>query len=255
MLQMKDKLMIVFMLILFLAFCQSCKDLPTTPSWDYPLQLETQNFIFHYSTGDSVESTHQEAFHGWATQQLSVICPKKIDYFKYESRDHMEAITGKDWNGWADPEYFAVHSIWSWDNHECVHLYTSIIGRPPDFFNEGISVAFSTDPYNNDFEARWWSEPVHYWARRFKNEGTLIPIDHILETNAFRSYHDEITYPESGSFVRFLIDTHGLNKIKNFFEVGNRIDSKEVIKQNFQLIYGLSIEQAEDQWLTFLDSY
>jgi hypothetical protein len=141
---------------------------------------ETQNFIFRYSSRDYIEPKRQESFHRWATKQLGVTCPKKIDFYKYRNRHDMKKYAGKSTNGFADPENFEVHTIWSWNAHECIHCYTSLIGRPSDFFNEGIAVGMSTDPYNNNFEALWWSESVHYWAKKYKNEGTLIPLGKIL---------------------------------------------------------------------------
>ena len=53
----------------------------------------------------------------------------------------------------------------------------SLIGRPSDFFNEGIAVAFQTDPYNGDYVPRHKGMPVHYWGKKYKDEGTLIPLD------------------------------------------------------------------------------
>ena len=235
-----------------------CKETPYAPIiFDYPELTEThetQNFIFHYSSGGQVDPIRQEAFHAWAAGLLNVIIPKKIDYYRYLNRRHMESLTGISTNGWADTANFAVHLIWSWDHHECVHCYTSLIGRPSDFFNEGIAVAFSTDPYNNDYEAKWWNESVHYWAKRYKVEGTLFPLKDILTSSDFRKFDDGITYPESGSFVRFLIDKYGLDKIKSIFQIGNRDESQAAIRQKFQAIFGFTIDQAEQEWLVFLDS-
>lgn len=39
-----------------------------------------------------------------------------------------------------------LHTIWPFDNHEVVPVLTAPIGRPSDFFNEGIAVSFQTDP-------------------------------------------------------------------------------------------------------------
>ena len=258
--KIKNSLIRIFPIILLgSTIFTGCNETPYTPSiWRFPELteiLETQNFIFHYSVQDQVDSIRQEVFHEWAVTQLGIIIPKKIDYYKYLNRAHMQQLTGRSTNGWADPLNFAVHSIWSWDNHECVHCYTSLIGRPSDFFNEGIAVAFSTDPYNGDYEARWWGYSIHYWAKKYKDEGTLIPLNSILETYSFRSYSDGITYPESGSFVRFLIDNYSLSMMMSFFQIGNREDPIEEIKQNFQSIYGFSIDQAEQEWLMFLDNY
>jgi len=84
-------------LVLISALFYSCKRaiIPTLPiNYDsyFTECLENQNFIFHYDSGDYVQPQRQEAFHEWATTQLGVICPKKIDYYKYRDRNHIHEI-------------------------------------------------------------------------------------------------------------------------------------------------------------------
>ena len=252
----RSVIVLIFILPIF-----SCKGVPTSAidRGDILLELtqtlETSNFIFHYSAGDFVYAERSEAFHNWVVSLLGVTCPKKIDYYKYKDYDQMRRIWGKTAVAWADSGSFSIHHYALWDNHECVHLLTNLIGKPPGFFNEGIAVALSTDPYNGDLEGRWYGMSVHYWGKRFKDEGTLIPLNDLLESNDFWGYEPGITYPESGSFVRFLIDTYGLDKMKSIFQSVNYGDSKDEIKQKFQSIYGFSLDQAEAEWLLFLDNY
>ncbi|NIO48801.1 MAG: hypothetical protein GTN73_05095 [Candidatus Aminicenantes bacterium] len=83
----------------------------------------------------------------------------------------------------------------------------------------------------------------------------MIVLDSILESDAFRSYDSGKTYPESGSFVAFMIDNYDLDKMLSIFRTGSRMDSKEVIKQNFQSIYGFSVVEAEELRQKFLDNF
>jgi hypothetical protein len=76
-------------------------------------------------------------------------------------------------NGFAEPEQWRIHTIWPWDNHEVVHVYTATIGRPSDFFNEGIAVSFQTDPARADFTVRLNGEQVHDACRAYLRAGTL----------------------------------------------------------------------------------
>lgn len=250
------KSVIVLIFILPILFC---KDVPTYPvdRGDTLLELtqtlETANFIFHYSAGDFVHAERSEAFHTWAVSLLGVTCPKKIDYYKYKDREQQKRITGLTYSGWAITETFEAHSYLPWMNHECVHLYSILVGRPSDFFNEGIAVALQTDPYNNDYEAREKSgERVHDLVKRYKDGGVLIPIDNILDSSGFRSGDFTIAYPEAGSFVGYLIDTYGIEQLKNFFASSSYYDSVAEIKTKFQSIYGISINDVEQDWLNFL---
>jgi len=250
-----------FLLLIVLVFLFACKEQSSSPRLYYnpllelSLTLETANFIFHYSPGDYIYSDRQEAFGSWAISLLVINIPKKIDYYKYKDYDQLRRIWGTSGYAWADTETLSIHHYVPWDNHECVHLLTYLIGRPSDFFNEGITVGLSTDPYNGDFEGKWYGMSVHYWGKRFKDEGTLIPLNDLLESNDFRRYESGITYPESGSFVRYMIDTYGMSRMKSIFQTVNYGDSKDEIKQKFQSVYGISIDQAEAEWLLFLDNF
>ena len=168
----------------------------------------------------------------------------------------MHILTGRPLGSeFADPDTFSVHSYQSWHNHECTHLYSSLIGRPSDFYNEGLAMAFSIDPYDGVYEPRYGGQSVNLLSKQYKAEGIIISINKILTTSDFRSYSQDITYPESGSFVEYLIATYGIENIKSIFQTVNQTDSREAIKQKFQSIYGFSIDQAEQEWLIFLDSY
>jgi hypothetical protein len=232
-----------------------CGDSPLSPSEvGAPLSatLETEHFVFRFATGDSVETEWQEIFHDWATRELGVSSPR-IQYNKYLNRSHIYEATGSAGNAWADPASFSIHTIWPRDNHEVVHLYASLYGSPVALFSEGFAVAHQVDPSAGDFVPRWSGVPVHSWARRFRRESRLIPIASLLLTSGFRSFDDGVTYPESGSFVRYLIDEHGLDRMLDLFRRGSPNQPESDIRSAFRGIYGFEIESAEERWKAFLD--
>jgi hypothetical protein len=93
---------------------------------------------------------------------------------------------------------------------------------------------------------------VYDLVKKYKDGGVLIPIDNILDSSGFRSGDYTIAYPEAGSFVRYLIDTYGIGQLKNFFASSSYSDSIAEIKTKFQSIYGISINDVEQDWLNFL---
>jgi len=214
------------------------------------LSLETASYVFHYSEGDGVDAERQEALHEWATAQLGVAPGRKVQYFKYRSLAHMGSLTGRIANGWADPEAFEVHSIFRWNAHEAIHVYSALIGRPSDFFNEGLAVAMATDPLAGIYVPRWNGISVHTWARQ--HASTLLPLESMVTTPDFRSLDDATSYPQAGSFVAYLIETHGIGAVASLFAAGTRDDSKGRILSDFQRSFGVSLEQAERDWRGFL---
>jgi hypothetical protein len=227
---------------------------PENPDRSLPVRVESAHYTFHLSQGDRVDPNHQEVWHEWAVVQLALAPDRKVQYYKYRDRAQMLQVTGKDANGWADPAAFAIHIISPWDSHEVVHVLTALIGRPSDFFNEGIAVAMSVDPSADQFIPQWLAQSVHAWTRQFRTAGQLPRLLDIVETDSFRKLSDTSSYPTAGSFMAFMIDTHGMDAVRRFFSGASRDESRPAIERRFAETFGMSLTAAEDAWHAFLDS-
>ena len=211
--------------------------------------------IYH-EPGDAVEVDRQEAFNAWATARLGITLPQKVEYRKYRSRAEMGRYTGNSTtNGFAEPSQFRFHTLWPYDNHEIVHVYTELIGRPSDFFNEGIAVAFQTDPASNDFTARFNGQQVHGACRSYLQAGRLpLPVSRYATTSEFRGIQDgEVSYRMAGSFMLHMTERFGLPAVLQFFRgVNNREESLNTIRTRVQTVFGVSLEDIESSWLAML---
>ncbi len=229
---------------------------PTSPQQTpLPVTAESASFRFHSAPNDSVDTNWQEAYHGWATARLGLQMSRKIDYSKYQTRQDMGDHTGKyNTNGFADPATFEIHTLWPTDNHELVHIYTSLVGRPSDFFNEGIAVALQTDPPAGHFESVFNGVSVHQACQQYLQSGTLVlPLDRVVTTTDFRAISDDVlSYREAGSFMRFVMDTYGTARLLEFFRVSGRDDGLATIQQHFATTVGVSLDTAETAWKTML---
>jgi hypothetical protein len=216
---------------------------------------ETANFIFRYSEGDFVQAERIEAYHNWAVALLGVQLPKKIDYFKYRDRAQQIRMTGSYATGFADITDLEIHTAEQWIPHETAHIYFSLVGTGPTFFNEGVAVAMQTDPYNADFIPREkGGEPVHLVAKRYLLEGRLYPLVDILGSTAFLEEDFTVTYTEAGSFVAFLMDAYGIETLKGLFRSFSGGEGVQEMMALFLAAYGKSIPEAEGEWLAFLTS-
>lgn len=229
---------------------------PASPSQFLTATMETAHFSYRYTPGDSLQDARQEAHHVWAIAQLGVVLSQKVIYNKYTSRAQMSEATGRgNTNAFAEPEIFTVHTPFSWENHETVHVYTSLIGRPSDFFNEGIAVAFQTDPIAGDFESRFNGQQVHEAVADYRKLKVAPPLDQIVETNGFRVIPDStMSYRIAGSFVRFLIDRRGIERVKTFFRISGASDARIVIQQRFEAAFDQPLSAAEAEWIASLPS-
>jgi hypothetical protein len=218
-----------------------------------PVQSTTAHYVFHTASGDTVQADAQERYHEWMLAQFGMTIDRRIDYYKYRDRSHMEQVTGRQTNGWADPPAFAVHIIWPWDNHEVVHVLTALFGLPTDFFNEGIAVAMQTDPQRGILEPMWSSRSIHAWAWDIYRLNQLPALTDMIETDAFRKLDDARSYPMAGSFMRFVLDDRGMERMKAFFRSGSRDDKRAAIEREFSVAFGVSLQDAETRWHAFLE--
>ena len=214
--------------------------------------LASAHFDFRFADGDTVDAPRQEAFHDWIVPELALATFPRLQYNKYRDRGHLERVTGQSTNGFAEPASFTVHSIWPWDAHEAVHVYTALIGRPSDFFNEGIAVALSFDPLANRFVSLWNNTPIDQIARDLQRAGTLPSMTGMADTDAFRRLSDQTSYPVAGSFVGFVLRERGAAAMRAFFEGGARLESLSAIQSRFTAVFGWSLAEADQRWRAYL---
>ena len=235
----------------------ACSDAsPTAPTGAAALSqvVETAEFLFRSTPADSVQVDRQLAYHAWAQRELGITAARRIIYNKYLSREHMGEVIGvSNTNAWAEAPAYAIHTIWSYDNHECVHLYASALGMPVSLLTEGLAVGFQTNPSANDFVPRWSGTFVHDLARTFRSDGRLVRIDQMLQTSQFRSQDLNVVYPEAGSFARFLIDTYGLATFKDLYGRVTSTDQAATVAAKFATVFGKSVGELETEWWAMLD--
>jgi len=227
---------------------------PSSAAQALPLVAETANYSYRASGGDTINTAWQERYHAWATATLGVTPRQRIVYFKYTSRSHMESVIGVgNTNAWADPVAYVIHTIWPTDNHEVVHLFTSGWGSPGALVNEGMAVAFQIDPAR-DLIPRWSGTPLHDLTRQFRQQGRFVPLSALIETSSWRSQDGNVVYPESGSFMRWLIDGYGLDRIRALFaRAAGPNESAVGVRAGFAAVYGVSLDELEQAWLAFLE--
>src|SRR4029450_3835589 len=67
-----------------------------------------------------------------------------------------------------------------------------------------------------------------------------------------RSRNEAVTYPQSGSFVRFLIDAEGIDAMRRLFGSMPSEAPLATVRSAFQNVYGYGLDEAESRWLAFL---
>ena len=121
--------------------------------------------------------------------------------------------------------------------HELAHVFT-VPWSPLKVslkigLHEGIAVAAD------------WDEgklTAHQWAKAMREMEIAPPLSTIMGIG-FWGHAGSRSYLLAGSFVRFLVDTYGIEKFKGIFPTGN-----------FLKHYGKDLQSLETEWIGFLES-
>jgi hypothetical protein len=226
---------------------------PSTPA-GLTERLETGTHRYAWAPGDGVDIVWQEQYHQWAVATLGITPVGLLNYNKYRDRAHMgQVINVGNTNGFAEGARLAIHTIWPIDNHEVIHVYAHQWGLPVALFTEGLAVAHQTDPVRGDFVPKWSGEPIHAIARGLRRRRQLHALAQLAASDAFRRLDANQTYPEAGSFVRFLIDTRGLGRLRNVYGSVPVDAPADRVRQAVLAAYGESLDDLERAWHAFLD--
>jgi hypothetical protein len=163
----------VLSLTLLAAIGGACGGSPARPSRaPLPVVNESASFRYHYAAGDRVDRRlagelppmgRQPARRPAASENRVLQVRKPPGH----GRPHGPLHT----NGYAEPALFEIHTLWSTDNHEVVHIYTALVGRPSELLQRGIAVALQTDPAASQFQAVFNGQEVHQACRQYLRAG------------------------------------------------------------------------------------
>ncbi len=237
-------------LILVLSACGQFRNVPDYSKITKVLnnKINSKHFIFHLSEGDSVNVDWQEQYYEWLASKLKLDLQDKVYYYKYADNNQILDLLG--YKGNALVRFGRIHSIWPSDNHEVVHVLVGTnVGMPPKLFSEGIAVAHQTNPIENDTVPKWGNMSIDKVAAKFVRESKIPQLDSLLNINDFMKFDADITYPISGSFVKYLITEYGLELLYDFFRESNWDDNPKEMKKIFNEIYRIELIVVWNSWL------
>jgi hypothetical protein len=226
---------------------------PPVESDQLASRVDSRHFTYLSAAGDVADTTWMETYIAWLSGALKVDALPKLEFHKYRDRQHMQAITGRVTNGFAEPGTVRFHTIWPQDNHEVVHVVAILkYGHPPALFNEGIAVAHQMIPPEGIFYAQWNRRNVHTIAAEALVAKRIPDLGSILESRTFFSFDESLMYPVSGSFVRYLIDSRGLDRLRSYMSASTFDDQPGRTRALFEAAYGETLDKVWSSWLASL---
>jgi hypothetical protein len=216
-----------------------CGMLATAPAWAEPprgfqLAAQTRNFLFYSRYGEPID-VHEVERSLWRVQRLlGQELGGRAEYYRYGSTQEVAADIGPYATGVTLGRLRQIHTVRDCHLHEIVHLVAAQLGDPGTFFDEGLAVALSGSKWRGQALAGV-RLPAALRGRRLS---ALV--------DRFEDMDAAIAYPLAGSFVAFLIKTHGVSRVAEFFRACG--DSGRPREAAFRQAFGVTLDEAGAAW-------
>lgn len=242
-----------------LAVCVACSNgAPLAPDPAAPLErtLASRHFDFHFAAGDTVlpeEARINDEAYEIIRDALGTDFSRRIQFNKFFNPEHIERLTGRRTEGGfvTGGVIFMTRAL---DPHEIVHVIAQEeLGRPSDFFDEGLAVNFGglrvEDGRVTLFPSALRNFDVDREALSVFASGRFGgSIRGILSTAGFDALPFDVTYPLAGSFVKFLLRSRGLEALKLFFGRSRPSDPVEQVVADLEAALGAPFAELEAGW-------
>ena len=222
--------------------------------------LETEHFIVYFDPTDisAIEETalkqdlefRYSEMEAYFKEDPVAWKERKIEVFLYPNTEEQQRLMGTRNTFVARPWTHQMHLRWTYGSsalaHELSHLFSAPFGgwlmTLPTYNNgvvnigllEGVAVA-----------ADWPQEQYspHDVSSVLMEKGLLPNIENAFDPMGFWKNPSGKAYQSMGSFVRWLIDEFGIDKMKMFYQ-----------GVEFYEVYGISLVKAIDDWKSYLKS-
>ena len=172
---------------------------------------------------------------------------KKVDYYFYPSEDKFLKLLRrkryKQLPRWGLKEF---HSIESYEDHDMMHMILYDLGKPPMGLVKGVVFQYREKIYGWD---------LHNCAKQDLINKRLPVLYKTLSQYAFTHTEFSVTVPSWGSFVKYMIEKHGMDKMVKLYKQTDGADNFESFNKPFKELYGDDFPVIDQKWRMFLLRY
>jgi hypothetical protein len=207
---------------------------------------ETPTFLFHYEADSHAEKELETLakLHDEARRRVLDLLgerryPPRVHVFAVETRERMRQMLGWETNGQAIPDGNALCVVFSKltnaaGAHELMHVVSQnlwgALSPTRNWLNEGLAV-YSDDVYG------WGGYELHALSKHMRQTGQSVPLAALMTD--FDKQPQQLSYPATGSFVKFLYQRYGRDKLKQLWQA--ELD-------DLPAIYGKGAAELEMEW-------
>jgi hypothetical protein len=203
------------------------------PLRGFQLAAITRDFLFYSRHGEPIDVRGVEQSLRKVEQLLGQKLPGRAAYYRYATPQEVAASVGPYAAGVTFGSLRQIHSTRKSHLHEVVHLVAAQLGDPGPFFHEGLAVALSKERRDRGRRARGLPP-------------SLRGVQLSAVVAGFESLDAQTAYPVAGSFVAFLIKSHGMARVAEFFRAC--AGSASPREAAFRATFGRTLDEAGAAW-------
>lgn len=175
-----------------------------------------------------------------------------IELYLYNSMAEKIKQTGEDGNAHTDRANYKVFAAYDNDvkpvgPHEFVHLLTNKFGWSNLVLAEGLAESFD-DNWHVLIGKKLVAASHDEWTRRFIKDGTFISITKLYDDHKFWDYDYAVSYPECGSFMKYLRSNYSMAVIKKLLSSTTRRGELSENLAAFKKCTGKDLKEVESLW-------
>lgn len=197
---------------------------------------QTERILVYSRPNRSVDMTRLERSLSRVERLLGQRLAGRLVYYHYECREEVAFATGRYADGVTFADLAEVHAVEKVTDHELVHAVAWQLGNPGSFFQEGLAVALGD-------RGKWWGRDVNKAARKAAGKATLSAL-----IARFNPAEPGDGYYVAGSFVSWLVERHGIERVGQFFRSSDGANTDAA----FARVFGQTLDEAGGSWRTTL---
>ena len=224
-----------------------------TKDW---LKKESKHFVYHFKTDkdkpDQKLLDKMDDFYEKTVSFLDVAYQGKIDYFRCDSIGEVGMLLNmEDRRSYSRCDIInaVVASTQDFVPHEVVHVISFKILPPEEkrlpevYLNEGLAYYLGGSTFFS-------SDTLLSWAKTKILKDPKISLDTLILRP--EKYDGNTLGALECSWVKFLIESYGLDKFKQLYSLGKTYDQR---METLEDIYGETTKQLEKKWKDFVLSW
>lgn len=205
----------------------------------------SEHFQLHIERGSALEQRRdllkvrlEESRRRVLTRLGETDYPRTIHLFVVGARARMRPLVGRSTNAIAFHRSHVIAMVVTetWGaaaTHEIFHVVAmNLWGIGPVWLNEGLGVYM---------DGQWHGNDLHATARYLFDRNALLTFDQLRED--FRDADELVSYPQAGSFAKYLFERHGRAAVKALWQDD---------LPGFTRITGAELDQIEQGWRDYL---